>query len=1097
MGNLNLSSNYPNYQRLKDRIIQMSISNSSTGLDRSTTYKYAIENINLSKKELRNEICNENAKLFKSDEIRSSIESISWNYDDSKLAISNWKESIAIWNIKENQIEKKVKEFEFGKIAWHSKKNLLAFLSSHQCIKFYEIERDYCKYKIDLKKEEIPNKNFFICWHPKEDEVIAYNNNKNQIILRDIHNILKTIDSNFKEMKDLKWNFSGERIAFSGDNSLILWDFKEEKQFLQIKEKENSLDNINWSKDDRKICFLSSSKTIKRIKRWNIEEELEEIELDSVSELISIDWNSESKFILAGNKEKTFTLWDTENFIEIMSSQTDDDIKLVKWSNCGLSFAIQFKEYVSVHEWKTFVHHEPKNALSIQKIPEKIKWSPDSTKLLISYHDYSCEIWNSSLLKLEFTKDNFDSMIKDSIWKKTSDQIVWLTEDYFYFYNLSERKSLDKLEIDKDVHLIKYNNQSTLIAGAGNKEVVIISIDENGIQVKFTIPAHFRNVSDIRWSKDDSKLLSASRDGTIKLWNLSLNNGPPFYKLKYEIKKHIGYVHCAFWDQSENHIISAGNDQYIRIFKSENGCELRCLNMNDENMRSLNWLNVHDEKFIACLNSSENCIRVIDFKTNIQLKSIDFYSVKDQKKKIPINCMDVSPDGENIAIISEANVLIYDRSKIWINFDTYEYLYFLLDYLPRRKKINKENIGIVDRIVNCFFYTDAPSAFHILSIFGLEDEFDILIQFCRKHKIYPRKLFDTKNATTSLFKILIKKIRLSSIDLFFEFAIESDLQFGNFISLPCDELIKYTQKNSSKACKLLENRFRNYENDNYFAKWKVESIDSSISLFFAQNINDMIELDKCKFSNVEILTCANEDFEPNFDDSILFERPKFKILDIPLNDIALNYIDCISKSRSINEFCNSSLIISILDILWNNGVLNDFFKKNSYYFIYFLILIANSIVVLPKYLMELEENKKKEHTLCWILFLIFSILIFFLLIKFIYGEIFEWQKDKKGYWKSFWNYVDWINIIFSLYCNIFNILVLAERTNEYDWLRVFHSICFFFSMIRIFDFFRAFKKTCFLIEIVLQVVYDMKIFVFLMMLFVSTFSFSSKREKKK
>ena len=1100
---MNAESNLP-YQRLPETNIQLANSSSlpsqtqpqpqsqlqpQPGPQRQETlrrHEALIEKIKDSKNTLKDQILKAGI-IYKPSELRNSVESVMWNFDDSKIAVACRMEHIFVWDVKSNELIKTIEKYEIGNIAWHPKKNIIAYLSSQTSIKFYDIEAD-SEQSIDLINEVGLMTDFFLCWHPK-GEVIAYNNGNKQIEIHNLKSVLKTIVSNFKKLKDLKWSLSGDKIAYCGENTLIIWDNIEDRELLKIQENpEIEIDNINWLKNDHKITFLCASKTNKRIMIWNIEEECEEMVFGSISEVISIDWSPDERFIVAGNKENTLTIWDAYNFIEIMSISTQNrEIKSVKWNNSGSSLAVHFKESVLVHGWNTNIDYEPRKQKFESEV-SKVKWSENGDKLLICF-DYICEIWDSKFIKREFQKE-FDSDLKDAILDKNSEQLICLTEEDIYYHNFKDNVSNSfEYENECDIHIMRYNNECSLIAGGGNQKIVIMSVDAKIFKEIKVIFAHSRNIVDVRWNMKGSQLLSSSRDGTLKIWEFEFEADRQSIKsfTKSEIKKHIGYVHSAFWDESENHIISVGVDQFIRIFKSENRNEIRSINIKDENIRQLGWFTFFDEKLLICLSTvGKNSIRIFDFKTGFQLKSLVFNFEENNKKQIKY--MDTNITQKEIALAHDKSVLIYDNSKIWKDFESYEYLYFLIDYLSQIKKLNKKNSELVERIINYFFFEDAPSAFHILAILKLQDEFDLLIKFCLKNQLYPKKFFDNKNF--SLFKFLNDKMRLSSIDLFFDFAIASDVQLGNLFHVTFEELKNYTKRNSHKVYRLLENRFRSYENEKSFAKWSSDDIESSSDLISDYNNIDIPKFEKDK---IEILERNQNERTSNESNEDQDEKACFKILDIPIEELGLDFIQQLPKYNSFDEFCTSQLFISILDILWKNGVLRNFLIINSYYFLYFIILIINSIIILPNLLIEIERHNNDEHTGNKIIFLTLSIFLFFLLANFIWREISEYNISKNEYWKSFWNYVDWANIILSLACNIFNIIIISGATKEYGWLRVFHSICFFFSMIRIFDFFRAIKKTCFLIETVLQVVYDMKIFVFLMTLFISTFSLSSKK----
>ena len=60
--------------------------------------------------------------------IANSIETVSWNSDGSKMALACWHEHIFIWNVKSNEIIKKINEFHIGNLTWHPKRNFLGYL---------------------------------------------------------------------------------------------------------------------------------------------------------------------------------------------------------------------------------------------------------------------------------------------------------------------------------------------------------------------------------------------------------------------------------------------------------------------------------------------------------------------------------------------------------------------------------------------------------------------------------------------------------------------------------------------------------------------------------------------------------------------------------------------------------------------------------------------------------------------------------------------------------------------------------------------------------------------------------------------------------
>lgn len=1051
------------------------------------------ESVEKTKEDLMKEICRSES-FFHQD--CKSITSIAWNFDDNKLAVACWKDSIYIYEIKHNEEPRRVGqvlEFQDGKVAWHPTNDKIAFFGKNDKINVF----DFSKQKItETSPIKIQTKKLDLKWHPNQD-LIAFNDDEKKIYVWNMREIISTIDTNFI-CTDLNWNYAGDKIAFSGGNTLIIWDYAQNREYLKVEEnKVNTIKNINWSRDGQKICFLTSLKTNTRIKIWNIEDYFEESNFCSISEIVSIDWSPDNNFIVVANKDRSVSIWEAKDFIEIMSIPISDDNLLdIKWSNSGNRFATQLKHDIFIHTFEKHVHFESEKLPLDQCQNDVLKsiWSPNGEKLLILF-DSSISIWNcESNILVEFNQ-KFEGIIHDALWDKTSKIIICLAEEHI-FYHKENQVDLNVQEYtnENEVLLIRYDKDSKIIAGAGNKKIEIAFVNENDeYEFIFDFKAHTRKVTDVRWSHQSKNiLLSTSNDGTVKVWELDFVNKKE--NLLLEINKHIGFVNCAIWDESDNHIISVGKDQLIRIFNSETGNEIRSISISDENMRNIAWCNIFEEKCLLCLNSSDNQIQIFSIKTGFKLKNVWLFSEEESKTKIEHFNLHKSPQETfRISISIGKQIYIFDSSKILKDFETYEYLYFLLDYLPKKKIIEIENSELIERIINYYFCDLAPSVFHILSVPNHQEEFDTLIKFCLKQKIFPKKFHPSKKKESSLLTLL-NKMRKSSIDLFFDFAIASQVILGNSIEVDWSQLKKYSKQNSSKVCQFLESRFKTVEIENFSAKLKSNDIDYSSSII--PKFDDLKQNLPKAFKDVVI----KKENEENSGSDLQKEcqstdKLQFKILDIPLNEFTLEFIENISETNSFEDFCKSHLIISILDLLWNEQVKKDFIIKNLTSFFYLLLLIANSIVVLPGYLKEIEDTGSSTEGKYWIPFLIFTIVLACLIVRMIQIEVKEIRRGRKYYHKSFWNWVDWINILFSISCIIFNIVVISGVTNRLGWLRIFHSISFFFSIVRVFDFFRAFKQTCFLIEIVLEVIIDMRIFILLMTIFIIGFSLSSKQKK--
>ncbi|XP_022247251.1 jouberin-like isoform X2 [Limulus polyphemus] len=108
------------------------------------------------------------------------------------------------------------------------------------------------------------------------------------------------------------------------------------------------------------------------------------------------------------------------------------------------------------------------------------------------------------------------------------------------------------------------NNGRRLAAGCLSLkacEIVLYEIPSGNQETKFS--GHSGNIYDLDWSSDDCYLLSASADGTVRIWNTETLSSFPL-----AILPHPSYVYSArFHPHISNIVVSAGFDHVLWVWK--------------------------------------------------------------------------------------------------------------------------------------------------------------------------------------------------------------------------------------------------------------------------------------------------------------------------------------------------------------------------------------------------------------------------------------------------------------------------------------------------------------------------------------------------
>jgi len=112
-------------------------------------------------------------------------------------------------------------------------------------------------------------------------------------------------------------------------------------------------------------------------------------------------------------------------------------------------------------------------------------------------------------------------------------------------------------------------SNNRLLASGGDSSAILIH-DARSSKVLHRLEGHERQVLYVRFSKDDKHLVSASRDSTVRVWELEEG------RQTAECKGHEGFVLTAHF-LSGNRILSTGSDSTVRIWDRETCFEVAVL----------------------------------------------------------------------------------------------------------------------------------------------------------------------------------------------------------------------------------------------------------------------------------------------------------------------------------------------------------------------------------------------------------------------------------------------------------------------------------------------------------------------------------------
>jgi WD40 repeat protein len=207
-------------------------------------------------------------------------------------------------------------------------------------------------------------------------------------------------------------------------------------------------------------------------------------------------------------------------------------------------------------------------------------WSPDSSLLAVAGDHKLIEIYNTTTWKIEkILKGHFGSVLSLD-WSpdgtklasgEGTDQVLWHNED-----DCRNVIKLWEMPSGREISTLRGHKEGILsLRWANDNERLVSASDDSNLKmwntsnssVIYTLGeglGHSAGVLDVDWSPNQTLLVSGSRDFKIRLWDAI--SGKPFGKPL----KNDNCQRSVHWHPSGKYILSAGVDQEIKIRNSTN-----------------------------------------------------------------------------------------------------------------------------------------------------------------------------------------------------------------------------------------------------------------------------------------------------------------------------------------------------------------------------------------------------------------------------------------------------------------------------------------------------------------------------------------------
>ncbi len=204
-----------------------------------------------------------------------------------------------------------------------------------------------------------------------------------------------------------------------------------------------------------------------------------------------------------------------------------------------------------------------------------VQFSPDGTRIVSASDDKTIKLWDVSSGAELLSFEGHAESVNDVSFSADGSRIASVSNDETAkIWSVAGGKELQNLtDFSGSSNAVVFSPDGSLIASTGGTAIVLWDAS-SGEKLKALIhdekpTASVRGVYSVSFSLDGSKLVSASSDHTIKIWDVLSG------KELRTLRGHSDSVRSVTFSPDGVSIASAGDDRTVRLWDATNGQELK------------------------------------------------------------------------------------------------------------------------------------------------------------------------------------------------------------------------------------------------------------------------------------------------------------------------------------------------------------------------------------------------------------------------------------------------------------------------------------------------------------------------------------------
>jgi WD40 repeat protein len=324
------------------------------------------------------------------------------------------------------------------------------------------------------------------------------------------------------------WVHNSKQLISGGkDGMLRLWDVATGRQLAEADSETRDLSvilRVAWSPNGKRVALAGKNGTIQV---WDSSSWMPQLTLDGHHGPVNdIAWSPDGDLLVSGGEDGTVRVWDTKARRELF--RLDDPsaatrtmpVKTVAWSPKG-DLVVTGRELLREGNLQVWNVHERRLIWEKGRSTARVMWSPDGERLAALGSFQYLEVYSVSNGDLLNTQSQFTANINDLSWSPDGKEILFgsgfgATALVYLWKPVTDELTKVDLSLPEVTSVTWSLAQAKWAVGTVNGAIEIWDVDKG--QIAQALTGHNDNINCLAWSPDGIQLISASEDGTVRVW---------------------------------------------------------------------------------------------------------------------------------------------------------------------------------------------------------------------------------------------------------------------------------------------------------------------------------------------------------------------------------------------------------------------------------------------------------------------------------------------------------------------------------------------------------------------------------------------------